>query len=163
MLPKEEGIITKGEEEWEEDAVDVEFQKELEQEREIAEMVDALKVAQENMILTKNDSYISGITEKQGALPSTAEIDDITGPQDPLPTTAESDNQKEPNSDLTTQVKKICGDGRCLFCSVAAACDIVLLPCAKNEGDWPKDAEVARQETELGDKLRKRRLIWEIQ
>ena len=127
MLAKEEGIIIKGEEEWEEDAVHVEFQKELEQEREIAEMVDTLKVAQECMILTKKDSYISGITEKQGPLPSTAEIDDITGPQDPLPTTVESDNQKEPNSALPTQVKKIYGDEQCLFCSVAAACDIVLL------------------------------------
>ena len=59
------------------------------------------------------------------------------------------------------QVKKIYGDGQCLFRSGAVACDTVLLSCARNDCGWPKDAEHAKRKTELADKLRKKTVdLW---
>ena len=139
----------------------MDYEEELEQEREIAEMVDALRVAQENLTIAAKDSDTSDITEQQEPSAPTVESDNVTGPQDPLPPTAESSSTIQTKSDLPTQVKKIYGDGRCLFRSVVVACDMVLLSCTRNEGGWPKDADLAKRETEFADKLRKKTVdLW---
>ena len=129
---KRKGLPLRSEEEWDEDAVDVDYEEELEQEREIAEMVDALRVAQENLTIAAKDSDTSDITEQQEPSAPAVESDNVTGPQDPLPPTAESSSTIQTKSDLPTQVKKIYGDGRCLFRSVVVACDMVLLSCTRN-------------------------------
>ena len=158
---KRKGLPLRSKEEWDEDAVDVDYEEELEQECEIAEMVDALRVAQENLTITAKDSDTSDITEQQETSAPTVESDNVTGPQDPLPPTAESSSKIQTKSDLPTQVKKIYGDGRCLFRSVAVACDMVLLSCARNEGRWPKDSDLAKRETEFADKSRKKTVdLW---
>ena len=43
----------------------MDYEEELEQEHEIAEMVDALKVAQENLTIDAKDSDTPDITEQQ--------------------------------------------------------------------------------------------------
>ena len=44
---------------------------------------------------------------------------------------------------------------------VAVACDMVFMSCARNEGGWPKDADLAKRETEFADKLRKKTVdLW---
>ena len=107
------------------------------------------------------DSDTSDITEQEEPSAPTVESDNVTGPQDPLPPTAESSSKIQTKSDPPTQVKKIYGDGRCLFRSVTVACDMVLLSCARNEGGWPKDADLAKHETEFADKLRKKTVdLW---
>ena len=88
-------------------------------------------------------------------------INNVTGPQDPFPPTAESDSKIQTKSNLPTQVKMIYGDGWCLFCLVAVACDMVLLSCAKNAGGWPKVANLATCKTEFADKLRNKTVdLW---
>ena len=58
---------------------------------------------------------------------------------------------------LPLKVKKVYQDGRCLFRSVAVACDDALLSCVRNEGGWPTGVNLAKQETEKVDQLKKER------
>ena len=55
---------------------------------------------------------------------------------------------------LYKKVKKIYGDGRCLLRSITVACDTIL-SCSRNERGWIADAQVASQETEKADELRR--------
>ena len=69
--------------------------------------------------------------------------------------------EKEGTPKLPLEVKKVYGDGQCLFRSVACACDDALLSCVRNEGGWPTGVDRAKQETEKADQLRKRMIqMW---
>ena len=60
------------------------------------------------------------------------------------------------------KVKKVYGDGQCLFRFVAVVCDDVLLSCVRNEGGWPTGVDLAKQETEKADQVRKRTIqMWQ--
>ena len=63
--------------------------------------------------------------------------------------------EKQDTPTLPLNVKKIYGDGRCLFRSVVVACDNALLSCEINEGGWPKDVGLASHETKKAHELRK--------
>ena len=64
--------------------------------------------------------------------------------------------EEEDTAKLPLKVKKVYGDGRCIFRSVAVACDGALLSCVRNEGGWPTGVDLAKQETEKADQLGKK-------
>ena len=69
--------------------------------------------------------------------------------------------EKEDTQKLPLKVKKVYGDGRCLFRSVAVACDDALLSCVRNEGGGPIGVDLAKQETEKAHQLRKKMIqMW---
>ena len=68
--------------------------------------------------------------------------------------------EKEDTPKLPLKVNKVYGDRRCLFRCVAVACD-VLLSCVRNEDGLPTGVDLAKQETEKADQLRKRMIqMW---
>ena len=71
--------------------------------------------------------------------------------EEAIPATLEKEGT--PKSPL--KVKKVYGDGQCLFRSVAGACDDALLSCVRNEGGWPTGVDLAKQEAEKAYQLRK--------
>ena len=116
------------------------YQKEFELQRSLFQMIDAI---------SKIDSSTFA---KQ---PSSSNV-----PMDEAEVTQPIE-EKEDTPTLPLNVKKIYGDGRCLFRSVVVACDNALLSCERNEGSWPKDVGLASHETKKADELRTRTIkMW---
>ena len=109
------------------DVADGEYDRVIEQEREITDMVDAITAVQENLISQPRDTESdTEVTEQQKLLPSTSAIGSIT----------------KDSSDKVSECPQNLWRWTMLFSSVAVACGFVLLPCNRNEGGWPMDADL---------------------
>ena len=106
--------------------------------------------------LTLNALYLYVFTfVEQSSTPSS--MNESMEEEEAIPATRE----KEDTPKLPLEVKKVYGDGRCLFRSVAVACDNVLLYYVRNEDGWPTGVDLAKLETEKADQLRKRTIqMW---
>ena len=71
----------------------------------------------------------SSLAAEQSSSPSS--MNESMEEEEAIPATRAKENTPK----LPLKVKKVCGDGRCLFPSVAVACDDALLSCVRNEGD----------------------------
>ena len=92
--------------------------------------------------LTLNLLYLYVFTfVEQSSTPSS--MNESMEEEEAIPATRE----KEDTPKLPLKVKKVYGDGRCLFHSVAVACDDVLLSCVRNEDGLPTGVDLAKQET----------------
>ena len=118
----------------------VKNQKEFELQRSLFQMIDAISTIDSSTFAKQPSSSNVPMDEAE-----------VTQPIE----------EKEDTPTLPLNVKKIYGDGRCLFCSVVVACDNALLSCERNEGSWPKDVGLASHETKRADELRKRTIkMW---
>ena len=116
------------------------YQKELELQRSFFQMIDAVSTIDSSTFAKQPSSSNVPMDEAE-----------VTQPIE----------EKEDTPTLPLNVKKIYGDGQCLFRSVVVACDNALLSCERNEGGWPKDVGLASHETKKADELRKRTIkMW---
>ena len=102
------------------------YQKEFELQRSLFQMIDAVRTIDSSTFAKQPSSSNVPIDEAE-----------VTQPIE----------EKEDTPTLPHNVKKIYGNGRCLFRSVVVACDNALLSCERNEGGWPKDVGLASHET----------------
>ena len=109
------------------------YQNEFEQERALRDMIDAISMIDSSLAAEQSStpSSMNESKEEEEAIPATREKEDIPK--------------------LSLKVKKVYGDGQCLFRSVAVAHGDASLSCVRNEGGWPTGVDLAKQETEKAD------------